>query len=169
MDILQAEKRKKKLTKRLEAVMLRRTKEEKLADQLPKKLDFICVCRLSDLQYRAYMCGTGCHTSVTQLIVLYACSSVCNAERPEPLVLQSQSADLPSRTLELAAMPIDMRLSCGQAGAGVARREGAARLSEPVLLRLRRGRPLLLRRVRRRGGEEHLRHVAAQPLSLHLR
>ena len=38
--------------------MLRRTKEEKLADQLPKKSDFICVCRLSDLQYRAYMCDT---------------------------------------------------------------------------------------------------------------
>ena len=37
--------------------MLRRTKEETLADQLPRKLDFICVCRLSDLQYRAYMCG----------------------------------------------------------------------------------------------------------------
>ena len=53
----QAAKCKAQLTKRLEAVMLRRTKEEKLADQLPKKLDFICVCRLSDLQYRAYMCG----------------------------------------------------------------------------------------------------------------
>ena len=56
--VKQAEERKGKLAKRLEKIMLRRTKEAKLANQLPKKLDFICVCRLSDLQYRAYMCGT---------------------------------------------------------------------------------------------------------------
>ncbi len=55
---MQADRRKQQLTVQLEAVMLRRTKEEKLADQLPTKRDFICVCRLSDLQYRAYMCGS---------------------------------------------------------------------------------------------------------------
>ena len=54
----QAEERKGKLIKRLKAIMLRRIKEEKLAGQLPKKSDFICVCRLSDMQYRAYMCDT---------------------------------------------------------------------------------------------------------------
>ena len=55
---MQADKRKKQLTKKLNKVMLRRTKEDKLADQLPMKRDFICVCRLSDLQYRAYMCAS---------------------------------------------------------------------------------------------------------------
>ncbi len=60
----QAAKRKAKLKKRLKAVMLRRKKEDKLAGQLPKKSDFICVCRLSDLQYRAYMCVTDEHVLV---------------------------------------------------------------------------------------------------------
>ena len=58
--------------------MLRRTKEEKLADQLPKKLDFICVCRLSDLQYRAYMCGAGCHDCTYPWHTTYCNVCLCN-------------------------------------------------------------------------------------------
>ena len=39
--------------------LLRRTKDNTLADQLPKKTDNIVFCRLAPLQMRAYKCA-GC-------------------------------------------------------------------------------------------------------------
>ena len=54
---VQGAQRKAELRDRLGELLLRRTKEGTIRDQLPRKADFICVCELSDLQLRAYQCA----------------------------------------------------------------------------------------------------------------
>ena len=54
---MQGAQRKAELRDRLGELLLRRTKEGTIRDQLPRKADFICVCELSDLQLRAYQCA----------------------------------------------------------------------------------------------------------------
>ena len=49
--------RKKQLNALVDSVLLRRTKEGTIKEQLPKKSDFVCICDLSDLQLRAYQCA----------------------------------------------------------------------------------------------------------------
>lgn len=48
---------KEQLQRLLEKYLLRRTKDNTIADQLPKKTDNIVFCRLAPLQMRAYKCA----------------------------------------------------------------------------------------------------------------
>ena len=53
---LQGQKRQDMLHKKLQHHLLRRRKDDTIKEQMPKKLDHIVFCELSDLQLAAYRC-----------------------------------------------------------------------------------------------------------------
>lgn len=53
-EALQGSKRQEKLHKKLSKYMLRRRKDNTIKAQMPKKIDNIVFCELSELQLKAY-------------------------------------------------------------------------------------------------------------------
>lgn len=53
-ELLQGDERQKRLNQVLGKYLLRRRKDKVIQEQLPKKIDNIVFCQLTDLQVRAY-------------------------------------------------------------------------------------------------------------------